>query len=54
MKYVSFEIAKMNSKNFSLKRTIWYFVMNFALLKKLLDPNTIQLSGVCLTLQKLV
>ena len=32
MKCVSFEIAKTNSKNFSLKKTICYFVMMFALL----------------------
>jgi len=32
LKYVSFEIAKMNPKNFSLKKTIRHFVMMFALL----------------------
>ena len=54
MKCVYFAIAKMNSNNFSLKKTIWYFVTMFALLQRLVDTNTIQLSGVCLsTLQKL-
>jgi hypothetical protein len=54
MKYVSLAIAKMNSIKFSLKKTIWYFVMMFALLQMLVDTNTIQLKGVCLsTLQKL-
>jgi len=38
----------MNSKNFPVKRTIWYFVMPLAVLSRLLDANTIQLSGVCL------
>jgi hypothetical protein len=34
MLYVCFAIAKMNSKNFSVKKTIWYsyFVMMFAML----------------------
>jgi hypothetical protein len=32
LKCVSFEIAKMNPKNFSLKETIRHFVMMFALL----------------------
>jgi hypothetical protein len=32
MLYVCFAIAKMNSKNFSVKKTIWYFVMVFTLL----------------------
>jgi len=31
LKYVPFAIAKMNSKNFSLKKMIWYFVMMIAL-----------------------
>ena len=32
LKYVSFEIGKMNPKIFSLKKTIRYFVIMFALL----------------------
>ena len=46
----------MNSKNFFvLKKKIWYFVMMFALLQRLLDTDTFELgSGVyLLTLQKL-
>ena len=54
MKYVPFAIANMNSKNFSLKKMIWYFVMIIALLQRLLDTNMIPLRGVCLlTLDKL-
>jgi hypothetical protein len=52
--FIFFEIAKMYAKNFSPNRTTWYFVMKFALLKRLTDTSTIQLSGSCLlTLQKL-
>ena len=44
----------INSKDFSLKKTNLYFVMIFALLQRLLDTNTIQLSVICLlTFQKL-
>jgi len=32
MLLVCFGIAKVNSKNFSVKKTIWYFVMMFSLL----------------------
>jgi hypothetical protein len=54
LKYVFVKIAKMNSKKFSLEKKVWSCVMMFAELYKLLDTNTIQLSGVCLlTLQKL-
>ena len=46
--------CQKNSKNFSLKKIIWYFVTMFALLYRLLDTNMTQLSGVCLlTIQKL-
>jgi hypothetical protein len=43
---VPYAIAKMISKNFSLKKTIWCFVKTFAPLRRLLDTETIQLSGV--------
>jgi hypothetical protein len=33
-KYVTFTIAKMKSKNFSLKKTTWYFVMKFSSVTK--------------------
>jgi len=32
LKYVSFPIVKINSRIFSLKKTIWYFVIIFYLL----------------------
>jgi hypothetical protein len=48
LKHVTFAITKLNSKNFSLKKTIWYFVMMFALLQTLMYINTIHMSGVCL------
>jgi len=54
MKYVTFAITKKNSKNFSLKKTIWYFVMKFSSVTKALNTSTIEVSNVCLpTLQKL-
>ena len=41
-------------KEFFSQENVWYFVMVFALLQRLLDTKTIQLSGLCLlTLQKL-
>jgi len=53
LKYVSFAVTKMNSKNFSFKKTILCLVMIFALLYRLLDINVSQMSGVCLlTVQK--
>ena len=32
VKYVSFAITKMNSKNFCVKKMLWYFVIMFAVL----------------------
>jgi len=46
MKHVSLAIAKMNSENFSPKKTIWYFVSMFSLSQGHLDTNTIHLSSV--------
>jgi len=41
-------------KEFFAQENIWYFVMMFALLQRLLNTNTFQMNGLCLlTLQKL-
>jgi hypothetical protein len=36
-----FATAKMHSNNYSLKKTIWYSVMSFAVLQRLLETTTI-------------
>jgi hypothetical protein len=48
LKYVSFASAEMNSKNFFLEKANLYFVMMYALLQRLLDTVTAQLSDICL------
>jgi hypothetical protein len=53
LKDFSIKIVKINSKNFSLNKTIWCFVIMFALLERVLGDNIFQLTGLCLlTIQK--